>query len=426
MRTLKMTKATVGFLSVCCLSGLITISKTYFSSIFTDVQGLREVSPRMIFPQPTLPEKRLVEAQVQLGFKLFSTLSKSQANENILISPTSIGLTLSMLYNGATGSTQREIARGLSFNNISLNTLNRANQTLYNDLNSHEVYSRLMVTNSLWAREGFSFRYQFLKNSRSYYQAKITNLDFSSSEAKGIMNRWVTEKTQGQAQEIRDYPQADDVLFLINTASFQGLWKIGFDHRLTENKPFYLREDSVKNYPFMSRQGTYNYLETSQLKAVELPYGDGRFSLYLFLAKPNNSLPQMVEGITAKKLSKLLSQFRKSQGLLELPRFQLNYEVDLTNALKALGFSTLFDPDKAEFSDLSSHPAYVNGIKHQTILAMNQQGMTPPPQNDVLLQTASMDNVEETFSLTIDRPFFSIIRDNKTGNILFMGMIFEP
>ncbi|MGK7954023.1 MAG: serpin family protein [Crocosphaera sp.] len=421
-----MTKATVGFLSVCCLTGLVTLSKTYFSSIFTDVQGLQEVSPRMIFPQPNLQEKRLVEAQVQLGFKLFSTLAESHKNENILISPTSIALTLSMLYNGATGTTQTEIARGLSFNNINISTLNRANQGLYDDLNSHEGYNPLMVTNSLWAREGFSFRYQFLKNSRSYYQAKITNLDFSSSEAKGIMNRWVTEKTQSQGQEMMDSPQADDVLFLINTASFQGLWEVGFDTSLIKDKPFHLREHSVKIYPFMSRQGTYNYLETSQLQAVELPYGDGRFSLYLFLAKPDNDLPQMVKELTAKKLSKLLAKFRKSQGLLELPRFQLNYEVDLTQSLKALGVSTMFDPAQAEFAHLSSHPTYVNGIKHQTILGINQQGITTSPESNLLPETKAIDNGQERFSLTIDRPFFSIIRDNKTGNILFIGMIFEP
>ena len=422
-----MTKATVGFLSIlCCLGSLIAISKIDFSTAFKDVKRLREVSPRIVFPQPTLQQRQLVDTQVQFGFKLFSTLTKSQENENILISPTSIALSLSMLYNGATGNTQREIAQGLTLKNVSANTLNRANQTLHHDLNNHEIYSRLIVTNSLWAREGFSFRYQFRKNSRSYYQAKITNLDFSSAEARGIMNRWVREKTQGQVRKIMDSTQADDVLFLINTASFQGLWKIGFDSNLTEDKPFYLKDQSVKTYPFMSRQGTYNYLETPQLQAVEVPYGDGRFSLYLFLPKPESNLPQIVEEITAKKLPKLLSKFRKSQGLLALPRFQLNDEVDLTKPLKKLGFSTMFDPEKAEFSQLSSDATYINGMKHQTILVINEQGVTPPPENDLLIKKASVDTSTEEFALTINRPFLSIIRDNNTGNILFMGMIFEP
>ncbi len=421
-----MTKATVGVLSICCLSGLIALSKTYLSSIFSDVRGLQEVSPQMIFPQPTLQEKQLVDAQVEFGFKLFSTLTKNQNPQNIFISPTSIALTLSMLYNGATGTTQKEIAKGLSFHDISVDTLNRGNQMLQHDLNSHSSYGSLAITHSLWAREGFSFRYQFLKDSRSYYQAQITNLDFGSSEAQGIMNRWITEETQGEIQTIVDSTQADDVLFLINTASFQGFWKTGFDRNLIKDKPFYITDKSVKISPFMSRKGIYNFLETSQLKAVEIPYDNDRFSLYLFLPKPDYNLSKMVEELTSKKLSKLLSKFRKTETLLELPRFRLDYEVDLTESLKSLGFSTMFDPTKAEFSELSSHPTYVNSLKHQTILVLDEQGIQPATPNNLVVETASVDTLVEESSFIADRPFFSIIRDNETGNILFMGMIVEP
>lgn len=427
MRTLKPTKATLSFISiVCCLTGLVAVSKTELPTVLKDVKGLREVSPRIVFPQPTLQERYLVDGQVKFGFKLFSTLTESQENENILIAPTSIALTLSMLYNGATGATQTEIAQGLYLKNVSANTLNRANQNLYNDLNSHELSSSFIVNNSLWAKEGFPFRYQFRKNSRNYYQAKITNLDFSSSEARGIVNRWVTEETQGQVRKIMDSTQADDVLFLINTATFQGRWKRGFDSNLTKDKPFYLKDQSVKNYPFMSRQGVYNYLETPQLQAAELPYGNGRFSLYLFLPKAESDLPTILEEIKAKKSNKLFSKFRKSQGLLELPRFRLNDEVNLTDALKKLGFSTMFAADKAEFSQLSSHSTYISGMKHQTILTINENGVNSSTQNDLSVQKRSKNKGEKEFSLKIDRPFLSIIRDNKTGNILFMGMIFEP
>ncbi len=420
-----MTKA-IGLLSICVLSGVIAFSKTYLSSILRDVQGLQEVSPRIIFPQPTLDRKQLVNRQVQFGFKLLTNLANSRKRENIFISPTSITLTLSMLYNGATGSTRQEIAQGLALNGIRVDTLNHANYALETDLNTYDPYNRLVTTNSLWAREGFPFRYQFLKINRSYYQAKITNLDFSSSEARGIINRWVTEDTQRKIPKIINQTKADDVLFLINTAYFQGLWKIGFDKNLTTNKSFHLTDKSVKNYPFLSRQGTYNYLQTSQFKGVELPYGDGRFSLYLFLPRLEHTLDNFVQNLTPKKLAQHLSQFRATQGLLALPRFNLNDEIDLTNALKNLGFSTMFDASKAEFAALSSHPTYVNGIKHQTFLEVNEKGVEAPSQDDLMITRASINSEKQGFSFVVDRPFFCIIRDNKTGNILFMGIIYEP
>ncbi|MDJ0509220.1 MAG: serpin family protein [Crocosphaera sp.] len=425
MRTLKMTKA-VGLLSLCILSGLVAFSKTYFSTVFKDVPGLQEVSPRMIFPKRTLDKKPLVDQQVQFGFKLLTGLANSRKKENIFISPTSISLTLSMLYNGATGRTRQEISQGLALRNIKTDTLNRTNHSLEMDLKTYDPYSRLVTTNSLWAKEGFPFRYQFLKTNRTYYQAKITNLDFSSSEARGIINRWVTEETEQKIPEIINQTKADDVLFLINTAYFQGVWQIGFDRSLTTNKSFHLTDKSVKTYPFLSRQGTYNYLKTPQFKGVEIPYGDGRFSLYLFLPRLENTLASFVQTLTPKKLAKHLSQFRPTQGLLALPRFTLNDEIDLTNALKALGFSTMFDASKAEFAALSSYPTYVNGIKHQTFLEINEQGVEEPSQEYFMIKRGSIYQEKQGFSFVVDRPFFCMIRDNKTGNILFMGIIYEP
>ena len=75
---------------------------------------------------------------------------------------------------------------------------------------------------------------------------------------------------------------------------------------------------------------------------------------------------------------------------------------------------------------LSSHPAYVNGLKHQTILAIDEQGVQSTPNNNLLISTASRDTDKQDFSFVLDRPFFSLIRDNQTGNIIFMGVIFEP
>jgi serine protease inhibitor len=212
----------------------------------------------------------------------------------------------------------------------------------------------------------------------------------------------------------------------MNTAYFQGTWQMGFDENLIENKPFHLLNKSVKNYPFLSRQGTYNYTENSQLKALELPYGDGRFSFYVLLPKAENGLENIVKDLTVKKWQKLLSKFQETEGLLELPRFSLNYEVDLTHSLKSLGLSTMFEPSQAKFSALSSHPTYINGIKHQTFLEINEQGIKSPEKDNFIIETASVTTSKPQFSFVVDRPFLCIIRDNQTGNILFMGMIVEP
>ncbi|WP_323300623.1 serpin family protein [Crocosphaera sp. UHCC 0190] len=422
-------RATLGFLLLFFLSGWISFSKTDFLdflSILADAQGLQEVSPRMIFLKSSLDEKRLVSAHTQLGFQLFSTLAKGNQEQNIFISPTSVALTLSMLYNGATGDTKQEIAQVLGIQGVEIDALNRANQGLESHLNLENPQSPLIVANSLWARQGFTFRYQFLKNNRDYYNDQITNLNFASGEASGIINRWVTENTQGKIKNIINQIQADDVLFLINTAYFQGTLQVGFDQKLTTEKSFHLSRNVSKLYPFMSRQGTYSYFENSQFQGIKLPYGDGNLSFSLLLPKKTDQLSQVFQDLTLKKWQKLSSKFRKTSGLLQLPRFTLNYEVDLTKSLQSLGLSTMFNPSQAGFSKLTSHSAYINSIKHQALLEFNEKGKQVPSVKSMNLKVASIISSPPQFTMIVDRPFFCLIQDDNTGAILFMGSIFEP
>lgn len=426
MRNQRITRAVLGLMFLFCLSGLVSFSKTRFLSILADAQGLQEVSPRMILPRQSWDETRLVKAQTQFGLKLFSALATTHQQQNIFISPTSISLALSMLYNGATGETQQEIATGLGIQGVEIDSLNRANQALENNLNNHESPVKLTMANSLWARQGFSFRYQFLKNNRDYYNGQITNLNFASNEASGIINRWIKENTQGKIKEVINQIQDEDVLLLTNAAYFQGSWAIEFDEDLTEEKPFYRFGKHPKNYSFMSRQGTYRYLETPQLQGINLPYDEGRFSLYLFLPKSDKNIRDIFQSLTVTQWQKLLANFKEKSGFLQLPRFTLNYEIDLTEALKSLGLSTMFSPANSQFSSLTSHSAYLNRIKHQTLLEINEKGTQPPLIKSMNVKVASVMRSSKPFNMIVDRPFLCAIQDSQTGTILFIGMIVDP
>ncbi|MEM8778308.1 MAG: serpin family protein, partial [Cyanobacteria bacterium P01_G01_bin.49] len=318
MRTKRTTKALVGFIFLFFLSGLVSFSKTRFLSILADAQELQEVSPRMILPKQSWDERLLVKAQTQFGFKLFSTLATtSDQPQNIFISPTGITFTLSMLYNGATEKTQQEIATLLGIRGVNINALNRANRALKTDLNNHSPQVSLTMVDSLWARQGFSFRYKFLKKNQHYYNSQITNLNFSSDEASRIINGWAKENTQGKIHEIINQVRDEDVLLLTNASYFQGNWQTGFDENLTEDKPFYRPGKKAKNSPFMSRQGTYHYLETPQLQSVKLPYGEGRFSFYVVLPKQDQSLSEILHNLTVSKWKNFLSKFREQKGLVQ-------------------------------------------------------------------------------------------------------------
>lgn len=55
-----------------------------------------------------------VQGRAAFGFKLYQSMVKQDPESNTFISPVSIGLLLAMLYHGARGRTQDEIAAALA------------------------------------------------------------------------------------------------------------------------------------------------------------------------------------------------------------------------------------------------------------------------------------------------------------------------
>src|SRR5213083_62394 len=104
-----------------------------------------------------MPDKQLVVANSYFAFKLFAELTKSNIEQNVFFSPTSVALALAMAYSGARGETARAIARALELGEIGLDAFNRANATLIESLRALDPHVALAIANSLWAQQGVSF-----------------------------------------------------------------------------------------------------------------------------------------------------------------------------------------------------------------------------------------------------------------------------
>ncbi|BAP17477.1 serpin family protein [cyanobacterium endosymbiont of Epithemia turgida] len=417
---------TFGFLGLFFLSWFIPSSKIQVLSILADAQALQEVSPKIFFLNKSLDKEKLVNAQIKFGFKLFSTLARQNSEQNIAVSPVSLALALSMLYNGASGTTRQEMSGALGIKGVDLNAFNYANKTLEKSLKTNDYRGQLAIANSLWTRQGFSFRYQFLKTNQEYYQAQITNLNFDSSESVGIINRWVKDKTLGKIPQIIEQISNEDVLFLANAIYFKGVWQIEFDPHLTTQQPFYLSNDRVIKFPLMSREGKYRYFETSDFQAVSLPYAGERFSLEIFLPRPDKNLKDLVSQLTISQWKKWIGQFREQQGRLKLPRFSLSNEIDIEKALIYLGMSTIFEQSSANFSKLTSRQVYVNRIRHKTLVEINEKGTHSAVTSSFRARMTSVFLPEEQFTMIVNRPFLCTIRDHKTNAIIFMGVVKNP
>jgi serine protease inhibitor len=383
-------------------------------------------APMRRAPMDTKVNPKLIAANTRFGFKLFSEIVKSEPGKNVFVSPSSVAIALAMTYNGAGGTTQQAMAKALDLQGMTLTDLNQANADLKGLLETPEAKVQLAIANSLWARQGVDFKSQFLERNRKFYAAKITDLDFRDPKAPTAINNWVKEQTQGKISQIVDDLSPNDVLFLVNAIYFKGAWTREFDPKATQPKPFYLLNGQSKSHPMMAQSGEYRYSETDAFQAVALPYGEQRrMSLYLFLPKPNSTLATFQKTLTADNWQTWMGGFRRRSGSIQVPRFKLEYGVELRKVLSTLGMGVAFNPNQANFTGLSSVATYISDVKHKTFVEVNEEGTEAAATTSVGIRTTSVP-VDPPFNLVIDRPFFCAIRDNQTGTVLFMGTIVEP
>lgn len=372
------------------------------------------------------PDSKLVAANTQFGFKLFSEVLKKDSGKNIFVSPSSVALALAMTYNGASGSTKEAMAKALELQGLTIPQINSSNAVLKKLLENPDPKVQIDIANSLWANKEVSFNPEFIQRNQDFYTARVTSINFTDAGTPSIINSWVNENTHGKINKIVDKISPTQVLFLINAIYFKGIWTHEFDKQQTAIYPFYLESGGEKQHPMMSQKGDFRYYENEQFQAVSLPYGqNGKVSFYIFLPKQNSSLKTFYQNLKLENWDNWMTQFRRREGFVRIPRFKMDYDITLNNALTALGMGEAFS-NKANFSGMGKN-LKMSEVKHKTFVEVNEEGTEAAAATSVgIVPLSARVPSEEPFRLIVDRPFFCTIRDNQTGSILFMGSIVEP
>lgn len=365
----------------------------------------------------------------RFGFDLYHILSKESRDENIIISPLSISLALTMTYNGAEGKTAAEMAEVLGVDGMELDKINLSNGQLLEELSVEIEDVRLDIANSLWARDGLEFNPTFLERTSRHYKAELRTLDFRSPSANRVINGWVSEKTQGMIKELLDQIPGDAILYLVNAIYFKGGWTKEFDPEETREGDFHLPDDCTKSVPMMRRSDKFLYFAGEGFRAVSLPYGDERVSMHLFLPDMDSSLEEFHKSLDIESWNAWMGSYRKKRGSVTLPRFKTEYKKLLNEPLEDLGMVSAFDDADADFSKMIVTPegnVVISRVIHEAIIEVNEEGTEAAAATAVEMKMTSVRIEEDPFVMVFDRPFFFAIRDNSTGSVLFMGSIVDP
>ncbi len=414
--------------AILALIALIVCSSMVVTRSVADHTVIMQHQQKVELPLKKVDE-RLIAASSRFTFKLYNQVLKQGTTKNVFVSPSSVRLALAMTYNGAEGKTRQAMAQALEIEGLSLQEVNRAFADLTSMLGTADPKLQLKIANSLWAKKGISLKPDFIQRSKEYYAAEVTTLDFSNPTAPATINSWVSNNTDNRIDKIVDRISPETILFLINAIYFKGQWTNEFEKGKTREDDFRLADGSQKKLPMMSQSGRYNYYKGKDFQAVSLPYGTGRMSMYVFLPDKRTTLDQFERDLTVENWETWIKSFRMAPGEVMLPRFKIEYEVDLNDVLKALGMAEAFDPRRANFSgiaQLSPERIYISRVKHKTFAEVNEEGTVAAVVTAVEMGFTSVQPPEENFIMKVDRPFFVAIRDNLTGTVLFMGSIVDP
>jgi serine protease inhibitor len=374
---------------------------------------------------------RVVDATNDFGFRLARMLSPGTAEGNVLISPLSVAAALAMTREGAAGTTKDGITKALGLDGIPDDEVGGAYANMIASLPYQGRDLQLEVANALFADDAVAFKADFLQRNRDWYAAQVTTLDLSAPAAKDAINAWVEERTHGRIDRIVERTEGD-VLELLNAVYFNGKWQDAFEKRRTQDGPFFPSAGTTITVPMMERsvkQGRYVRTETFQ--ALELPYRGGRYGMVIVLPSPTSTLDAVTRDLTAEDWRDLMDATTEIDGQIQLPRFRLEYDSDLKAPLTALGMGSAFNvgADLSRMVDaVQQGGLWLGTARHKAFVSVDESGTEAAAVTHVSVYggIGAVVAPPDFFSMIVQRPFLFAIRDDKTGALLFLGMVRDP
>jgi serine protease inhibitor len=359
-----------------------------------------------------------------LGFQLLAQCRQSLPKTNYFLSPAGLAFALAMVENGAQEETLRQIMATLKVGNIPLPQLNEANKALLDHLTKLDPKIKLEIANAIWIDQKAAIKPEFISVNRRDYAAEVANGNFQDPATVKKINDWVSARTHEKIPAILA-PPLDPLLrlILLDAIYFKGDWLAPFPTNQTHDLAFTLGNGQTVPHPRMSRTGHYAYWEEDRFQAVELPYAGGEMSMFVFL--PKGALDGFLKTFTVTDFESVIQRMRSREGAVELPRFKLENEYNLTSVLPAMGMPLAFSAG-ANFSGLSDEPLNIGFVKQKTFVAVNEQGTEAAAVTAIGVRAMAMRREEAPFHFVVDRPFFMAIREKQTGLILFLGAISDP
>ncbi|KAL0276191.1 UNVERIFIED_CONTAM: hypothetical protein PYX00_003807 [Menopon gallinae] len=361
--------------------------------------------------------------------ELLEILSRGSTG-NVLLSPLGVKLALAMLMEGAVGKTADEIRAALRLPVEGADLQNGLQLKLSSLKKMSDPSQVLKIASRIFAADKFEVDPAYRSSLNRNYGTDIVQVPFDRpQEATRVVNNWVKNATSGMIGRIVDesFVQASTKVILANAMYFKGKWRTPFVKENTVTKCFETAIGVCTQVPMMSDTSSYDYAYIAKLDAyaINIPYQGDRFSMLIVLPKKKNGCAQLGRDMIHVTLEEILSQLKRQEVRVEIPRFTVESNSDFVPYLERLQILQVFTP-AANLTGISKNKKehiLVSNVFHSAKITVDEDGTEAAAAVGSLF-VPLMGGTPTAF--IADHPFLFFLRDTVTGTILFSGKIQRP
>jgi serine protease inhibitor len=337
-----------------------------------------------------------------------------------------------------------------------------------NELQSKFDGYELLVANALWGEKTYPLNQAYLDTIYKYYGASLFPVDFrnDSAGARQRINVWVERQTRARIKELISpgVLTSDTRLASVNAIYFKGQWTTPFEVSETKERLFTLADGSTVQTPTMyhsfkklaryaafNKDGTFFktprygqdtpenrdslYPGDSGLEMVELPYRGNELSMVVIVPRSADGLPALEKLLNGQTLLSCVNKLQERPVRVYLPKFKMESSFNLEKTLESLGMKRAFrDPqskDGAQFDGMSDtkdavERLFISTVLHKALIEVNEKGTEAAAATAAVWWKSAAQRSPFTPIFRADKPFVFLIRDQKTGAILFLGRVMNP
>lgn len=354
--------------------------------------------------------------------RLFKAANEN--GKNTLISPLSVLCALAMTANGAEEETlsQMEAVLGMSKNQLNL--------YLYNYMNSlpqGDKY-KLSVANSIWFTEDprFVVNRDFLQANADYYGADIYKAPFDRQTMTDI-NNWVKRETDGMIPKVLDKIPEEAIMYLINALAFEAEWSSVYEKHQVRDGEF-TKEDGTKQDAKLMYDTVGRYLEDEKATGFIRYYKGNKYAFAALLPNEDVSVSEYVSSLDGARLNALLSDAEYRTVRTAIPKFETEYDTEMSGILQSMGMTDAFSIETADFGGMgtwSEGNIYIGKVIHKTYIQVGERGTKAGAVTVVEMDGAMGADPTEIKEVYLDRPFVYMLIDCENNVPFFIGTVMD-